>query len=318
MSQESTTAMPIVDAHQRTHPGGGHARSIQRHYQHGNYHQLRPGHYVNATIWNDADPLERYIEECRAAAEARRASTGITHSSAAAVLGLPVRWQTFSHIHLTYPQNARARRYRAIVPHFADLADNDLTYARGMVVTTPERTAVDMCLTAEGADALAVVDAVLRATPTHVEETRIRLLTVLDQLPALRHRAAAEGIIRLGSEKSESAGESRTRQKFDRLGVVPPQLQYEIETDSGQFRADFCWPDEKVVCEFDGLQKYQDPRLLGRRTPADIILAEKARESAIAAAGFRVVRVLWSDVDNESRLAAILRTAGVPFTSRAH
>lgn len=36
-----------------------------------------------------------------------------------------------------------------------------------------------------------------------------------------------------------------------RYGIAEPQAQYEIETAGRRFRADFCWPDLRLIVECD-------------------------------------------------------------------
>ncbi len=301
-------------AHLRTHPGLGQARTVQRGYHRSTHHKLRPGHYIDTETWGSSADAIRYEEECRAALEARPASIALSFSSAAAILGMPTRTHMLKQIHLTYSQDARARRYCAIVPHFAEIDVQDLTEVRGMTVTTPERTAIDLCLTAQKEYSLGVVDALLRQAGSRMEEQRQTLFEVLESVPARRGRGVAARIIELASGQSESPGESFLRMRLDELGVVPPVLQQEIATDRGKYRVDFCWPIERVVLEFDGMQKYHDPTILGNLTPAQVIMSEKIRESAIAACGYRVARLIWADLLDRTRLSTILKASGIPFS----
>lgn len=57
-----------------------------------------------------------------------------------------------------------------------------------------------------------------------------------------------------------------------------------INTRSGRFRVDFCWPEHKVIGECDSLGKYHD-----RRSPREnrrTLQQEKDRDHALQAEGY--------------------------------
>jgi hypothetical protein len=60
---------------------------------------------------------------------------------------------------------------------------------------------------------------------------------------------------------------------------------------------------ERVVVEFDGLVKYDGAD--GRAALA----REKAREDRLRAAGYQVVRLVWSDLRDPHRVATLVRQA---------
>ena len=64
---------------------------------------------------------------------------------------------------------------------------------------------------------------------------------------------------------------------------------------------DFAVDGENVVVEFDGKVKYgrspDDPDPFGhRRTPQQVLWAEKRREDRLRELGYEVVRVTWDDL----------------------
>lgn len=124
-------------------------------------------------------------------------------------------------------------------------------------------------------------------------------------LPVLtgRARARAEEAIAQVDAACESVGESRTRLLLVDLGYVPTS-QVEIRDVRGNLlgRVDFVVAD-RVVVEFDGRVKYEGA------DGARALMAEKARESALAAEGFEIVRLTWPDLDAPARVAAQLRMA---------
>ena len=100
--------------------------------------------------------------------------------------------------------------------------------------------------------------------------------------------------LELVDPRSESAGESLTRELLDRLGIEPPELQYVVRTPLGEHRLDFAWPERKVALEFDGRTKYFD-----YGPAADVVFAERRREKALMEQGWTFVRIEWKDLFNE-------------------
>lgn len=84
-------------------------------------------------------------------------------------------------------------------------------------------------------------------------------------------------------------GESRARWVFGLLGLPEPVPQAEIRDAEGGFvaRVDFLFKEQRTVVEFDGLAKYAER--------SDLI-REKAREDALRALGYSVVRITWVDL----------------------
>ncbi len=126
--------------------------------------------------------------------------------------------------------------------------------------------------------------------------------------------------LELVDPRSESAGESLTRELLHRLGIRPPELQYSVRTPLGEYRLDFAWPEVKVALEFDGKSKYFDYRPTG-----EVLFAERQREKALTEQGWTFLRVEWKHLFNEVEfkyrvLRALNRGAGAdsaPFQRSA-
>ncbi|MEO5920648.1 MAG: hypothetical protein ABIQ01_05835 [Pseudolysinimonas sp.] len=116
--------------------------------------------------------------------------------------------------------------------------------------------------------------------------------------------------------RSGSPGESISRAVMHEYGFPAPELQTEFRDRRGLAGiVDFWWPEFQLIGEFDGRSKYTDDVLLGGRTPADVVIAEKAREDRLRALGPRVTRWDWMTVIGEG-LGMHLVQAGLP--RRAH
>lgn len=117
----------------------------------------------------------------------------------------------------------------------------------------------------------------------------------------------------LSDPASESAGESVSRVLILEAGFAPPLTQQEICLPDGRIvRVDFFWPDEGIIGEFDGMEKYSRSRNLSGLSPARVVEEEKVREDELRSMGHRFVRWTWSQMMHQRRLTEILLRAGVP------
>ena len=131
--------------------------------------------------------------------------------------------------------------------------------------------------------------------------TREDLTETLAARPLGNGAPRARTMIQDVNRLSESAGETRCRWLFHVLGLPSPELQAVIRDRAGRFigRVDFLFADERTIVEFDGLVKY---------TERQSLVAEKAREDALRALGFSVVRITWADLAHPQRvLGKVLR-----------
>lgn len=105
----------------------------------------------------------------------------------------------------------------------------------------------------------------------------------------------------LADARHESPGESRTAFVLDCLGYgLEPQ--FEVVAEGRRYRADFRVVGTRVLVEFDGAVKYAD----GDRR---VLFDEKRREDALRRAGWVVVRLVWADLDEPSRVRRLVAEA---------
>jgi very-short-patch-repair endonuclease len=106
--------------------------------------------------------------------------------------------------------------------------------------------------------------------------------------------------------RSESAGETLTRELLLRLKLPLPEPQVAVATRAGRYRLDFAWKEKKVALEFDGKTKYFD-----YKPTAEVLFQERQRENALTEDGWTFVRVKWADLFREhefkARVLAALR-----------
>lgn len=136
------------------------------------------------------------------------------------------------------------------------------------------------------------------------------VLTVEQLDTALRGASRRPGIQRarevlaLADARIESPLESLTHLALHDAGIPIPKLQTWLQgVDGRRYRVDFFWPTHDLVLEADGIGKY--------RTSG--FGPEKKRERSLVRAGYRVERVVWSDiVDSWPATAAWLRRYFAP------
>jgi hypothetical protein len=117
---------------------------------------------------------------------------------------------------------------------------------------------------------------------------------------------ALRGALELADPRSESPGESLTRELLHRLGIEPPEPQYVVHTRLGEHRLDFAWRKRKVALEFDGKAKYFD-----YKPAAEVLFEERRREKALMEQGWTFIRIEWKDLFNEAEFKyRVLRALG--------
>jgi very-short-patch-repair endonuclease len=132
----------------------------------------------------------------------------------------------------------------------------------------------------------------------HAARLGLDLPTLREQCTALAGRngvLALRRALELADSRSESAGESLTRELIHRLRIPTPELQYVVRTTIGHHRLDFAWPAQKVALEFDGKSKYFDYQPTG-----EVIYNERQREKALTEDGCTVLRIEWKHLFNEA------------------
>ncbi|MCW2657399.1 MAG: hypothetical protein JWR06_1592 [Jatrophihabitans sp.] len=230
---------------------------------------------------SERDALRRTHCLRAAAAAVRRRGHVVSANSAAAVHGLPLLGLP------ALPELAAAapatfgRRSTALV-RVADLAPDALDDWFGVPITTTARTIVDVARF-DSRSGLMAADAALRERIV----TRDQLEAALEMCSTRPGVRRARHVISLASPLAESPLESITRLVLHDAGFAAPELQVELTGSNGRaYRVDFVWPQLKLVLEADGRTKYRE----------DELWQENRREVALVRAGYRVVRVTWSDV----------------------
>nr|WP_241744466.1 DUF559 domain-containing protein [Cellulosimicrobium arenosum] len=120
---------------------------------------------------------------------------------------------------------------------------------------------------------------------------------IIDQI--LLESAGKRGVVRarraleLADARSESPGETLVRLAATLGGIPTPEPQIAVPTPLGAYVVDLAWPELRIAIEFDGAVKYSGG---GDGDPAQVRYDERARERALVAAGWTVVRFTWDEL----------------------
>ncbi|SEJ42953.1 Transcriptional regulator, predicted component of viral defense system [Arthrobacter sp. yr096] len=289
------------------HELGFNDRKIAALIREGQLVRLRRGCYIRGSTWMAQKPWVRSRQLIAAHAHGTLATSAggliYSHTSAARLHGLFL-WEVDDRVHVTTVSTASPTSHGLdVVPHTRALAPGELTYVDGMPCTSLERTVVDCCLMLNYKQSLVLMDHALRLG---ADAGVIRQIcgSLAGRNGVLTLRRALEN----ADARSESPGETLTRELLQRLNMEPPELQVEVSTTEGQYRLDFAWREKRVALEFDGKVKYFD------YAPAtEVIYQERQREKALMAQGWKFIRINWQHLireqDFKTSVLRVLRSA---------
>jgi len=219
----------------------------------------------------------------------------------AAFSGLTAAWlhrldlQPCDPIEVTIPPERGISVRAGMAVRRAMLSTGDIVARRGLPVTSPLRTVVDLAST------LPLVEAVVAADGA----VRRRLISVAD-LEAYaadrgRRRGAARArrVIELVEPLSESPMETRLRLLLVLGGLPRPLAQVSLHDEHGRFvgRPDLYYPGARLGIEYDG------------GTHRDSLVEDDRRQNRLLNAGFRLLRFTAADLRQPSVVVAQVTAA---------
>lgn len=272
---------------------GLNSRNIKALVDSGELLRLRYGCYIRGNKWNALGPRRKAKERIVAHAHGTlTTSTGgfvYSHLSAARLHGLFV-WGVDDKVHVLHAARPSSDRWgKDVRGHTGSLSEDDVVVVQGLRATTLERTVFDCARMLSYPKALVVMDHGLRLG-ADIRALADRAAVSAGKRGVRTVRKALDN----ADPRSESAGETLTRELLQRLRIKPPQPQFEVQSRLGRHRMDFAWEEEKLALEFDGRTKYFDFK------PTDeVIFQERRREKALIEEGWRFIRVEWRDLFQE-------------------
>ena len=272
---------------------GINARDIAALVRTGELVRLRRGCYIRGSTWSAQKPWVRSRQLIASHAHGTLTTSGgglvYSHTSAARLHRLFL-WNVDDRVHITQKATPSPVSHgRDVVPHTRGLDVQDVVDVDGMPCTSLERTVVDCCLMLNYRQSLVLMDHALRKG-VDVGKLRDMCASLAGRNGVLALRRALEN----ADARSESPGETLTRELLARLKIEPPELQVEVWTREGRHRLDLAWRNQKLALEFDGRMKYFDYEPTG-----EVIFQERQREKALTEEGWTFIRIKWRDLFQE-------------------
>ena len=258
---------------------GWSASGVRRRVAAGRLVVVRPGVYRLAGVpvtWE-----QRLLAAVLAAGPGAVAS----HRSAARLWGL----MDDDAVEVTVLAGRRPRLPEAVVHRSGDLSQDPPVRRSGIPVTSPLRLLVDLGSVVRASVLEDVLDRALERRLVTVAGAE----RVLDRL-AGRGRAGA-GALRvvlderaLGADRPDSVLEARMARLLRAADLPTAVFQHDVRR-GGAFvaRVDFAYPDVRLAIEVDGWASHSSPRALQ---------SDLARQNALVALGWTVLRFTWPDV----------------------
>ena len=253
----------------------------------GRLHPLYRGVYA---VGHANIPLEGHF------LAAVKASDGVlSHYSAATLYGLV----TWDH---RYPEviTTAKRAHTGIRAHRSStLEAQDVTSHKGIPITTPARTLMDLAATLPYKPLRRAVREAQRKLVTIAQ-----LVDTLDRLGPRRGTANLTKILATGHAPTRSELEDTVLDLILRAGFRHPDVNKPIRIQGQTIVPDFRWPGEKLTIEADGAEWHDD-----RLTRED----DAERQAILEAHGERVLRVTWAQAVAQRRQTLNrIRAAGAP------
>lgn len=148
------------------------------------------------------------------------------------------------------------RSPRGIVTRNERIAPDEWTRLNGLPVTTPVRTAYDLGRFRADYEALARLDALMRARPYSVDD----VVGLTTRYRGARGVARLKAMLPFVDGGAESPRESWWRKLVIDSGFPAPTTQIPVIDEDGTYlrRLDFGWEDYTVALEYDGDQHQSD------------------------------------------------------------
>ena len=182
----------------------------------------------------------------------------------------------------------------------AELVDRDWRHVRGIPVTSPARTLLDLAARLDGAPLRSLVR---RAQGTHSVNVR-EICEVLTRLgPRKGSRRLAE-IVADGPAPTRSVLEDVVLDLILAGGFARPDVNKPIHIYGRRIVPDFRWPQQRLIVEADSAAWHENK--VAREDDAQ-------RQALLEAQDERVLRVTWEQaIVHRTQTLARLRAAGAP------
>lgn len=214
----------------------------------------------------------------------------LSHHSAASLWGLVAPAGASPSVDVTVPEGVFRQRSGVVVRRASRLDESDRTSLRGIPITTPARTLLDLASTSGGRDVERAVARAERERLVDAEELSIQMARYRRRpgIPALRAVLAVGG----GPALTRSEAEARFLSLIRKARLPAPEANAVV---SG-YEIDFFWRAEGIAVEVDGYRYHSS------RPTFEI---DRRRATQLAARGVSVIRLSWRQIVDEGVATAV-------------
>lgn len=279
---------------------GASPEGLRQAHRRGDITRLHQGWY---TPGRPRDRVDRHRLRTVALLQEYEGRAVASHVSALVWEGLPLEGVDLGVVHLMWRDSG--------VPFRSYSRTHIHECAPGSWIT-PSARAVDPALAvvqagmSQVSSMLVAADAALRIGSV----TPSRMRAAAEALKGQRGITAARKAIEWCDGRHESPGETLAARLLRSLGyaAIPQVVIERSEAPGRMYVADFLIDGTRVIVEFDGRGKYDDPTVL---------FAEKQREDELRRLGYVVVRLTWEDLSRPEQVrrrlaAAVAASRSVP------
>jgi very-short-patch-repair endonuclease len=206
----------------------------------------------------------------------------LSHRAAASLWGM----RGGGRVEVTVPAGRRGRA--DIRVHRANLPPDERTTHRGIPTTTVPRTLLDLSAVVQRHE--------LRGALREAERRRLTdplslhdLVARYERRPGLRAVRALLAEASIGLRTIRSELEERFQDFLIRAGLPLPHTNVVIEG----YEVDCVWPEQRLIVELDGHATH---------SPTHAFELDRARDRRLEAAGWRVIRITWRQLEQEPEL----------------
>lgn len=185
------------------------------------------------------------------------------------------------------PYQRHVDHFDLVVTRTTRLATPDIASREGFRLTSPARTLIDLAAVLDDEALENTVQSARRNGRADIASLIARLETLsgpgrtgAGRLRVLLHRLHE-------TAPAESMLEVKVARLLRRAGLPEPKAQFWIETEGKRFRVDYAWDAFRVILECEGKAYHYD------------FEPDRARWSALASAGWRILFVTWREVTRE-------------------
>lgn len=223
-----------------------------------------------------------------------------SHTTAALLHGapLPLAFERATELHVAVPIPAPSPHASGLIGHRLDVVASDVVLERGIRVTSPARTWIDLAGMLGLGDLVAVGDYFI-----HWQLPLTTMGEIHSQLRRMGRRrgvALARTALGLLNDRAESRPESRLRVVLVTAGFADLSINHVlVDSETGRYvRPDFMLREFKLIIEYQG--DYHRTAAQWRK--------DMTRRTRLEAQGWRVIEVNADDLANPVELVARIRS----------